>query len=524
MRIMGFKRAVAVVIAMAMSVAAMPAVDVTAANEPNTPTATTASDNNTTIVLTIGSTTYTVNGVASTSVSAPVIIGGSTMTPARLVAEALGASVDWDGNTQRVTIVGHNAQGQPITAVLIIGSTTYTVNGIAYQASAAPVIVGGSTMTPARLVAELLGASVDWDGNTQRVTITRSQAEQVATVPPATTAPVATTPPTGVAVQPPIVNDGEWPDVLEFGTTDWPEFRPTIPIPNRHLTLEERDAWIANYELHGGPFDFELEHIRLLNELRASLGLSILEPHTALMMSARFMAQSMHDLDFFGHDHPVYGGGLFSSVLFGFGGFTENIATSPTPLRAFENFYNSPSHRQNMLNPAWNTIGVGFFDGYWAAQYSVGRAPSVVRVLEQHGESPQVGTNSNISFTFEANGLPDGHFMVSFQEHRDFDLGVTIRPVTDSTGEIGVVVRDSIRVRPDDDDHLVGIGGFMGRDHIEIRDGIGTIILHIDATTDSAVSGSGLVDFAIMQGINNTWWIFEEAVEAAAWIPIFILP
>ncbi|MCL1994726.1 MAG: copper amine oxidase N-terminal domain-containing protein, partial [Defluviitaleaceae bacterium] len=180
------RRTAAILAAVVMSVAATPAVDVTAANEPNTLAATTASGNNTTIVLTIGSTTYTVNGVPSTSTSAPVIIGGSTMTPARLVAEALGASVDWDGNTQRVTIVGHNAQGQPLTVVLTIGSTTYTVGGIAHQASAAPVIVGGSTMTPARLVAELLGASVDWDGNTQRVTITRSQAEQVATVPPAT--------------------------------------------------------------------------------------------------------------------------------------------------------------------------------------------------------------------------------------------------------------------------------------------------------------------------------------------------
>ncbi|MCL1998795.1 MAG: hypothetical protein FWG65_08515, partial [Turicibacter sp.] len=115
---------------------------------------------------------------------------------------------------------------------------------------------------------------------------------------------------------------------------------------------------------------------------------------------------------------------------------------------------------------------------------------------------------------------------------------VTVRPVTDSTGEIGVFVRDSIRMRPDFDlETFMSTPNFPyeTHDHVEIRDGIGTIILHIDATTDSAISGSGLVTFFIEEGIDNEWstysgyfdnegYFFGEIVNASAWIPIFILP
>ena len=56
------------------------------------------------LVLTIGSKTYTVNGVARTADVAPEIVNSRTFLPARYVAEAFGASVGWDAATYTVTI------------------------------------------------------------------------------------------------------------------------------------------------------------------------------------------------------------------------------------------------------------------------------------------------------------------------------------------------------------------------------------------------------------------------------------
>ncbi|KEF40102.1 copper amine oxidase family protein [Schinkia azotoformans MEV2011] len=64
----------------------------------------TAVKENTTIVLTIGSKSPTVNGTVK-SISTPgKILNGSTMVPLRFVSEALGADVKWDGTARVVTI------------------------------------------------------------------------------------------------------------------------------------------------------------------------------------------------------------------------------------------------------------------------------------------------------------------------------------------------------------------------------------------------------------------------------------
>ena len=59
----------------------------------------------TTVVLTIGSTSYTVNGETMTMDVAPEIVNDRSFLPARFVAEAFGAQVGWNGATQTVTIV-----------------------------------------------------------------------------------------------------------------------------------------------------------------------------------------------------------------------------------------------------------------------------------------------------------------------------------------------------------------------------------------------------------------------------------
>ncbi|KUG05250.1 n-acetylmuramoyl-l-alanine amidase [hydrocarbon metagenome] len=58
----------------------------------------------TTVVFTIGSRTYTINGVNKTMDTQAVITGDRTCIPIRYAAEAIGATVGWDGATRTVLI------------------------------------------------------------------------------------------------------------------------------------------------------------------------------------------------------------------------------------------------------------------------------------------------------------------------------------------------------------------------------------------------------------------------------------
>jgi len=54
--------------------------------------------------MTIGSTTLLVNGVQINMDAAPEITNGRTMLPVRWLAQALGATISWDAETQQVTV------------------------------------------------------------------------------------------------------------------------------------------------------------------------------------------------------------------------------------------------------------------------------------------------------------------------------------------------------------------------------------------------------------------------------------
>jgi len=109
-----------------------------------------------------------------------------TMMPVRFVAERLGAVVEWNGQTNQVTI-----RSSDRTIVMTIGSKTYTVNGVVHTMDTEPIIVQGwnRTVVPIRFVSEALGRAVEWDAVNQLVLITDSaepwqkerEAEQQAT-------------------------------------------------------------------------------------------------------------------------------------------------------------------------------------------------------------------------------------------------------------------------------------------------------------------------------------------------------
>ncbi|MGE5397058.1 MAG: copper amine oxidase N-terminal domain-containing protein, partial [Chitinophagales bacterium] len=105
-----------------------------------------------------------INGVFHRMSAAPVIKDTRVLLPIRYVAAPLGATVDWNAKSKKVTI---SLNGTVLE--LWINNNTAKVNGIAkpidnQNASVTPVIVPpGSTMLPLRFIAENLGCDVNWD-------------------------------------------------------------------------------------------------------------------------------------------------------------------------------------------------------------------------------------------------------------------------------------------------------------------------------------------------------------------------
>ncbi len=98
----------------------------------------------------------------------PVIDNGRTLVPLRAIFETIGAAVDWNGETQTVT-----ATKDDVTVSLIINNTTATKNGETITLDVPAKIVGGRTLVPVRFVADCFGVNVDWNGEMQKVILTK---------------------------------------------------------------------------------------------------------------------------------------------------------------------------------------------------------------------------------------------------------------------------------------------------------------------------------------------------------------
>ena len=96
----------------------------------------------------------------------PQMINDRTMVPMRVIFEALGAKVDWDGATETVT-----ATKGDLIVKTTIGNKIMTVNGAGKEMDVAPVVIDGRTLVPVRFISEAFGCDVDWDGNTRTVHI-----------------------------------------------------------------------------------------------------------------------------------------------------------------------------------------------------------------------------------------------------------------------------------------------------------------------------------------------------------------
>lgn len=114
--------------------------------------------------------TVSVNGLPQNLSQPAVARNGTTYIPVRDIAEALGAEVWWNEDSQTVGINKGDTR-----IAFVIGSASARVNGVK-MAMQPSYVAAGRTMVPVRFLAEAMGARVSWNGDTQTVSISTGEA------------------------------------------------------------------------------------------------------------------------------------------------------------------------------------------------------------------------------------------------------------------------------------------------------------------------------------------------------------
>ncbi|MGI5998177.1 MAG: copper amine oxidase N-terminal domain-containing protein [Lutispora sp.] len=109
------------------------------------------------ISLQIGGKDAIVNGDIVELEVPPSVINGRTMVPIRFMANAIGAKIDWKGETQEIVLT---LKDKKVT--LTIGKNTALVNDRQVQLDAPPVAQNGTTLVPLRFVSENLDLYVKY--------------------------------------------------------------------------------------------------------------------------------------------------------------------------------------------------------------------------------------------------------------------------------------------------------------------------------------------------------------------------
>ena len=350
-----------------------------------------------TIVITIGSATFTTNGVARTLDVPAQIINNSTLVPIRLPLESVGYAVGWDGANNRVTVHGRIVVTEQTNRIDISSSLNMEIRGSHYvrtgqefellnfiehdtglwlsglldlasdNPSAISVVPQDVQISIFRLNQPGTAAITfrhhdgSWRNGQATLTVT------------AVTRTLFEADQKGINIPSRVLlSQSDIQRLLPFARTSQ-ETRSQTTHPNRPMTQGELQAWIQEYNSRGGINAFELEVLYLVNEIRAEHGLHpyILCPY--LSMAARLATQLHADgHTLVNHVDPIYGTPYARVLLFAQATDTigENLAPrSSTPSSVVSGWMNSPGHRRSILSEGNTFIGIGNTDSTWVQKF-----------------------------------------------------------------------------------------------------------------------------------------------------------
>ena len=102
----------------------------------------------------------------------PFVYNGRTVVPVRFVTEALGADVAWNQKFDGTVIISTEGEADPEMSGYPGGIDVFFDGEMMNQAKwGSPVIVTNRVLVPVRVIAEEVGAEVDWDADERKVRI-----------------------------------------------------------------------------------------------------------------------------------------------------------------------------------------------------------------------------------------------------------------------------------------------------------------------------------------------------------------
>lgn len=176
----------------------------------------------------------------------------------------------------------------------------------------------------------------------------------------------------------------------EKATTPSPEKKSEQQVASDNLTEKGSESGSSNppssspsdtsgekksvsHHDHSALQSIEWEVVELVNQERAKRNLKPLRADDKLSVVARMKSKDMAEKNYFSHDSPTYGSPFDMMKKHGisFKSAAENIAAGQTTAQqVVTGWMNSEGHRENILNPNFDTIGVGYVKGgsnghYW---------------------------------------------------------------------------------------------------------------------------------------------------------------
>lgn len=114
-----------------------------------------------------------------------ILMSDRTMVPIRVISESLNATVTYDRATNNVIIVPNGTQAPSVTPAKVTGEFAglpkvgVIVSGKALNGDVPPVTLNDRTLVPVRMVAEALGAKVNYANNTVTISSAATQADKI---------------------------------------------------------------------------------------------------------------------------------------------------------------------------------------------------------------------------------------------------------------------------------------------------------------------------------------------------------
>ena len=106
--------------------------------------------------------------------------------------------------------------------------------------------------------------------------------------------------------------------------------------------------------------------LQLMNEKRTEAGLQPLTIDNTLVQVARYKSDDMVQNNFFNHINPdgTKWTNWLHTIGYDYTSAGENIACNNTdPIELFNQWWNSPGHRANMMNEKYTKVGIGVING-----------------------------------------------------------------------------------------------------------------------------------------------------------------